>query len=204
MCSKTNIYLVRHAESVANDLKRISGLMNIPLSEKGVAEATCLGFDFFLNKIYFDAIYSSNLERANRTAEIINDFQKRGRLVVKKEKNLNEMNFGNAEGYTFEKLAKIYPKSMKSWHELGYPQDIPGQESREEVADRMLQAIKDIAKKEENAQNICIVSHGMAILLLLAKLKEVGEKVKNNLNIIENAHYIKLEYDRRENSLTIK
>ena len=211
--SKLKILLVRHGESVANEEGYVSGSLNVKLSDKGMVQANALGFDIWINKIKLDAVYSSQLDRAYETADKILTFQNGpcsqeeirmlnpNLIKVKTCAKFNEMCFGDIEGKQFKTLKE---EEKKTWQTLGYPVGIKGQESREEVVKRAIDGIKEIAKEEENSNTICIVSHGMLIMLLLAELKGIGEKVKGNLTVMKNATYVTLEYDRDTEKLTIE
>ena len=63
------LYVVRHGESVFNYQKLVCGISNVPLTEKGVAQAQKTGEK--LKDIKFDYVFVSPLDRAQKTAEII-------------------------------------------------------------------------------------------------------------------------------------
>ncbi len=62
------VYLVRHGESTANTRHLHAGWAQIPLTEKGRADAKRAGE--LLKEIKFDMVYSSDLLRARQTAEM--------------------------------------------------------------------------------------------------------------------------------------
>ena len=64
-----DIYLIRHGETDYNRGKRLQGVTDIPLNQRGIdlAEKTAAG----LRDISFDKIFTSPLIRARKTAEII-------------------------------------------------------------------------------------------------------------------------------------
>ena len=63
------IYFARHGETSWNVKKMIQGIKDIPLNKKGEEQAMMIGEK--LKNIKFDAVFSSDLIRAKRTAEII-------------------------------------------------------------------------------------------------------------------------------------
>ena len=83
------IYLVRHGETDWNVKNIIQGQIDIPLNKKGENQALEIANE--LKDIHFDAIFSSDLSRAKRTAEIIATERK---LAVVATKTLREMYFG--------------------------------------------------------------------------------------------------------------
>ena len=68
---KTRFYFIRHGETEWNTKGIYQGLTDIPLSEKGEKQAEYLGKRFQNKALKVDAIYSSPLQRAVKTAESI-------------------------------------------------------------------------------------------------------------------------------------
>ena len=90
------LYIVRHGETEWNVKKIIQGNEDIPLNKKGESQAKELAKK--LRHIKFDVIFSSDLIRAKRTAEIINIEKK---LIVQTTKALKERYFGKYQGKSF-------------------------------------------------------------------------------------------------------
>ena len=65
----TTFTVVRHGETAANQGNIIQGQTDVPLSETGEEQARILGRRWKNKK--FDAVYSSDLSRAMRTASLI-------------------------------------------------------------------------------------------------------------------------------------
>ena len=61
------LYMIRHGESETNLAGCWTGWMDVPLTEKGIADAR--GVRPILERVSFDKIYTSDLGRAERTAE---------------------------------------------------------------------------------------------------------------------------------------
>jgi len=66
--TKSHLVLMRHGESMWNDLKLFTGDVDIPLTENGVMEALASGRA--VSEIDFDIIFTSRLVRAKQTALI--------------------------------------------------------------------------------------------------------------------------------------
>ena len=66
---KITFYLVRHGETLFNQLGRMQGSCDSPLTERGIAQAYETADQ--LKEIWFDHIYTSPSERAWNTANII-------------------------------------------------------------------------------------------------------------------------------------
>ena len=63
------LILIRHGQSIWNAENRFTGWTNVELSEKGELEALEAGK--LLSKINIDSVHTSDLIRAQKTAEII-------------------------------------------------------------------------------------------------------------------------------------
>ena len=63
------LILLRHGQSVWNAANKFTGWTDVDLSEVGVAEAAQAGED--LADIQIDVVHTSDLIRAQRTAEIV-------------------------------------------------------------------------------------------------------------------------------------
>ena len=87
------LYLIRHGESIGNELGISQGQRNdLSLTEKGRDQAKRIAKKLANEKI--DAIYSSDLKRANDTAEIIG---KSHNILTTLDKRLRERDFGDLD-----------------------------------------------------------------------------------------------------------
>lgn len=148
----TELYLVRHGETDWNRQHRIQGLTDIPLNETGRAQARETGR--LLSRRSFDGIYSSPLSRAMETASIIAD--ELGLAAPQAVDALVERNYGDAEGLNFAEIDRRYPDRGS----------VPGQETREAVAERVLPALRELAAAH-HGESLIVVSHGGAIRSVL-------------------------------------
>ena len=90
-----HIYFTRHGWSEWNEANKICGVTDIPLTEKGRAQARELGQKCLDEKLDFDTILASPLKRAYETAEIVAEMTGKPLLT---EPRLIEQNFGRFEG----------------------------------------------------------------------------------------------------------
>src|SRR5579872_7049036 len=93
------LYIVRHGETQWNVERRVQGQIDTPLTEHGKEQAKALGNLF--KTIHFDAVFSSDLLRAQRTAELITLEKK---LAVVTSELLRERSFGSFEGKYLEEI----------------------------------------------------------------------------------------------------
>ncbi|MEK7177723.1 MAG: histidine phosphatase family protein [Patescibacteria group bacterium] len=182
------IYLTRHGETEWNVKKIIQGIKDIPLNKKGEEQARLLGGK--LKNIKFDAVFSSDLIRAKRTAEIIILEKK---LAVQMTKALRERYFGKYQGQSFggEKNKNILNliNKLKS-----IPQSVRNEiESDEAIIGRLFTFLREISVAYQG-KTVLIVTHGGPIKTLLIHL---GWGTYENLSegCIDNLAYVILESD---------
>ena len=147
----TLLYLVRHGETDWNRERRIQGSTDIPLNETGRRQASVTGA--LLASREWDGVYASPLSRAFETAEII--ARQLGLPSPQAVPQLAERNYGDAEGLTGDEIDTRFAGA-----------DIPGRETREEVAARALPAIIALAESHPG-ESIVLVSHGGVIRTIL-------------------------------------
>ena len=166
----TKVILTRHGITQWNIDKKYQGQSDTPLSKEGLEQAKKLAKRLSTEKI--DAVYSSDLSRAQKTAECI--ASKHG-LNVKTTPKLREILFGDWEGLTF---AEIDGKWHKTFQDLFTNPDtivIPGGESFLEVQKRAYEAFLDIIKKHPD-ETVVIVSHGGTIGTIFCSILELNLK----------------------------
>lgn len=166
-----NIYLVRHGETVWNaDGNRYCGRTDLPLTERGIVQAETLHAQ--LKNISLDAVYSSPLQRAIRTAKIA-----AGSKEVMVDDRLIEIDFGNWEGKTKEEFIKEDPLLWENWQFDPEKTRAGGVgETASEVIDREKSFYDELLEKYQ-AGNILVVGHnGLNRLYLSWKL---GMPLKN-------------------------
>jgi broad specificity phosphatase PhoE len=141
----TTLLLARHGETDWNRELRIQGSSDIELNELGRKQARFLAQE--LTDVDLDAIYSSDLSRASETAAAVAATHA---LDVTLDPRLRERSFGSWEGLTREDLDALPAGS----HHDG--------ESDDQVRERMLAAVHDIAAAHPGEQ-VLVVSHGGAL-----------------------------------------
>ncbi len=156
---ETTILLVRHGETDWNANRRIQGQTNSPLNERGRAQARALADELAGEPIA--AVYSSDLDRARETAEILAAPLD---LPVVVDPALRERNFGSWEGRTVDELEERWPGAWARWRN--------GNEGEGDVEDhlalaaRMRAAIHRLAAAHPG-ERILVVAHGGAMRVIL-------------------------------------
>lgn len=88
------LYIVRHGETDWNRTRRIQGQKDVPLNETGIAQAALVAQA--LKEVPFTKAYTSDLQRASKTAEVI--LQYHPSVIAEKDKALREVYMGELEG----------------------------------------------------------------------------------------------------------
>lgn len=111
----TRVIIVRHGQSSFNALKMIQGRCDESvLTEKGVADAHKVGAA--LNGLSFDAVYSSPLQRAKRTAEIIQSYLQ-GSPELRAVNSLMEIDLPLWEKLHKSAVQEKFPDDYLCWKE---------------------------------------------------------------------------------------
>ena len=162
------IILVRHGETEWNRSLRYQGQSDIELNEKGIDQAERVR-DRLANK-KIDVIYSSDLVRALRTAEIIAAKHSTG--AIHELPLLREMDFGDFEGLTFDEMKDRYPQianDRQAWRNRGPEMRAPNGESIAQLADRVAQFAERL-KEHRPEETVLVVAHGGSLQVLICLL----------------------------------
>ncbi|ETY74334.1 histidine phosphatase family protein [Lactiplantibacillus fabifermentans] len=177
------LYLMRHGQTLFNQLKRIQGSSDSPLTDKGIADARQVGAYFKENEIHFDHAYCSTQERASDTLELITN-QPYERL-----KGIKEWGFGVFEGESEVLNPKIDP--VRQSHGEFFVQY--GGESDVQVQARMVRTLTAIMDRPDN-QQVLAVSHGGATFMFLRKWLSMDE-IKRQKIVLDNCAVLKFTYE---------
>lgn len=158
------VLLVRHGETDWNLEQRFQGVSDIPLCERGRAQAASLREH--LDGERFDVVFSSPLQRAHETAEILSGMP-RARIETIPE--IQEMNQGELEGLTWKELLAQHPEIISQWMSEPVDLRIPGGETIREVASRVAAGLRAI-RERAHGRRVLVVSHNLAISAGLALL----------------------------------
>ncbi len=158
----TTFYLIRHGETEGGEVKRYKGTIDVPLSEKGVKQIERVTEYLFRIASHesggtnLKAIYSSNLSRAIKSAEIIAKPHFLEPVIIPE---LRERNFGLWEGMSFDEIKEKYPKEFDAWVRNPFKFSPVGGESTLEVRERVIKVIDEIIGNH-NGKHIAIIAHG--------------------------------------------
>ncbi|MDR1669081.1 MAG: GNAT family N-acetyltransferase [Oscillospiraceae bacterium] len=156
----TRLYLVRHAEAEGNLYRRAHGHFNTLLTKNGLLQTELLGEWFTRRPV--DAVYTSDLYRARRTAEAV---AVACRKPVTADPALREIALGEWEDRAWGDIMRRCPDYMR-WFDGEGGIVVKDAETYIEARDRLRAALAKIAAKHEG-QDVAVVSHGSVARSLL-------------------------------------
>ena len=150
----TNIFLTRHGETEWNFAHRIQGHLDSPLTQTGILQAKALAKR--LASYQFSAVYSSDLERAHRTAQYI--ISEKAQIILI-DTRLRERNLGIFQGLSKKELDIRFPEEFRCYLSNNPVYIVPDGESKKQFFDRCVLCFKELEQKHRG-ENILVVSHG--------------------------------------------
>ncbi len=150
----TRIYLIRHGEVVNHHEGRYNGFNDVDITEEGVKQMKSVAER--LNGAKVSAVYCSDLIRAYRGAEIINNGRS---LPIIKNTGLRERNIGVWENLTLEEIMKSYKDEWNRFLNDVVDFKPDGGESMKEVDARVNKELTKIVE-DHKGDEILMVAHG--------------------------------------------
>jgi valyl-tRNA synthetase len=179
---KARWFFVRHGETDWNKEDRAMGQKDIPLNETGKAQARSIAG--VLKNENIDLIITSDLARANETAEILK--KELGVKEILTEANLRERSLGVAEGM----LRKEMMKEHGDWY--AYDNNPPGGESYKDLEKRAWDAFVK-HRGNHGHKNVVIVSHGGTLRTLLRHIRNWGTEEMFDKQRVQHDEVIKFD-----------
>lgn len=157
---KTIIHTIRHGHTSYNTEKRYAGLIDIPLSSKGIED--CRNAAVRLAEYHFDVAVTSALKRSIETAQLI----LRANTPIVQSSLCNERHFGIMEGHTWDEVLKFDPPVLMI--EVGQDRhtvNARDSEPFEDVWERAKRFRRFLFDSFE-AKSILVISHGVFLQML--------------------------------------
>ena len=184
----TTLILVRHGESEWNRAGRIQGQVNSPLTDLGINQAKAIRD--YLSGILLNQeleIYTSPLDRAIQTAEIIAQGIDHPSSKIIIEERLNDFSLGEISGtFGWDKVAEIFPEQAKLRLEDPIRFHPSGGESGAEFEARLRSLLEELMG---DGTLKLMVSHGIVNKFIRGILKNLSGKEIIDLGESQNAIY---------------
>lgn len=159
----TELILARHGETEWNVAEIFRGRIDIELNETGIKQAALLAE--YLADLKIDAIYSSPLKRALKTAGIIAGYHQ---LDVEIAPGLIDFNYGKWQGLSHQEVKDKYKELYAEWISSPERVKIPAGESLDEVRERARRVVDDVIAKDKGT--VALVSHRVVNKILICAL----------------------------------
>lgn len=183
-----NLILVRHGEIPSNVNKIYAGRSSEGLTDKGVSQAKTVSIE--LKKYKIDAIYSSPIQRALQTAQILS---KVVGIDPKVDDLFRELEMGPWEGMFEADIAREYPGEWSIWNSDPVKLRLEGRETLDVLLERVLTGVRDIYK-EHSGGNVVVVTHVAIIRVLLLWHTKKSLNLYKTINV-PNAELFKLNIE---------
>ena len=173
----TRLILVRHGETERTVQKRYSGRGDVPLTERGRAQARATAARVAALAPSVVAVVSSPLSRCTATAEAV--AAQVGNPPVRTDDDLIECDFGVWEGHTFAEVREGWAAELDAW--LASTRVAPPKgESFVTVAERTGRAV-DRLRSAYPGETVVVVSHVSPIKLVLRDALAAGDAFLHRL-----------------------
>ena len=186
--------MIRHGESMQSSQKYFSEdkqTMDPPLTKRGTEQAQKLAQR--LKHIYFDKIYSSDLDRATQTADIL-------KTAVDSEVIVSglfrEIDMGDIHKRSWDNFPDIFSRWVLHEEDIPYPNG----ECGADVWNRSKQQIDDIYKL--GYERIAVICHGGTIRSIICGILDIPQQRRFYFGVPpENCSVSIILYDREGSAL---
>lgn len=149
----SRIFLIRHGQVQLNEENTYVGSTDVPLNATGRSQAAQVAHCLETETI--KAIYSSDLQRARETAEIIASHLN---LSVSAVPELRELDYGDWEGVAEARVRSDYSDIFLKWRRNPVEVPVPGGETLGELKERVFPAFLRIAGNHAG-EDIAVIAH---------------------------------------------
>jgi len=179
----STLVLVRHGQSIWNAQNRFTGWTDVELSEKGIDEAEEAGRQ--LSQINFGVVHTSDLIRAQRTAEIIMELNEASDgTITKNDWRLNERHYGSLQGLNKEETAQKYGADLVHSWRRSFDIPPPEGESLEMTAERTIPYFnEEIFPDLQNGINVLVSAHGNSLRSIVMHIENIDPEKITSLEI---------------------
>ena len=170
----SNLILIRHGQSVWNAANRFTGWTDVELSEVGVSEAEEAGHSLSSQRI--DVVHTSDLIRAQRTAEIIMSLNEASEgYSTKYDWRLNERNYGSLQGLNKAETAEKFGAEQVHIWRRSFDVAPPDGESLEMTAERTIPYFEEeILPDLQEGRGVLVSAHGNSLRSIVMHIEGIS------------------------------
>ena len=170
----SNLILIRHGQSVWNAANRFTGWTDVELSEVGVSEAEEAGRSLSSRRI--DVVHTSDLIRAQRTAEIIMSLNEASEgYSTRFDWRLNERNYGSLQGLNKAETAEKFGSEQVHIWRRSFDVAPPDGESLEMTAERTIPYFEEeILPDLQAGKGVLVSAHGNSLRSIVMHIEGIS------------------------------
>lgn len=186
------LVLCRHGQSEWNLKNLFTGWKDPDLTPLGVEEAKAGGRRLKARSIGFDIAFTSDLNRAQKTCQLILDEIDQPALQTIRDVALNERDYGDLSGLNKAETAAKYGEEQVHIWRRSYDVPPPGGESLKDTVARALPYfVTDILPRVMAGQRVLVAAHGNSLRALIMVLDRLNPEsiMKVELNTGEPIIY---------------
>lgn len=182
------LVLVRHGQSEWNEKNLFTGWRDPDLTALGREEAKAAGKALKDRGFQFDVAYTSVLQRAQHTNDIILAELGQSNLPIIRDQALNERDYGDLSGLNKDDArARWGDEQVHVWRR-SYDIPPPGGESLKDTAARVLPYFdREIMPRVLKGERVLIAAHGNSLRSLVMQLEKLSEAEIIDVNIATGA-----------------
>ena len=178
--------LVRHGQSEWNLKNLFTGWRDPDLTEQGVAEAHEAGEALREEGLVFDIAFTSVLQRAEKTCQIILDELGQSDLETIHDQALNERNYGDLAGLNKDDARAKWGEDQVHIWRRSYDVPPPGDEGeslRDTGARVWPYYMQEILPRVLSGQTVLVAAHGNSLRSLVMVLDRLSTDEITKLNL---------------------
>jgi len=173
----TNLYLIRHGETLFNQQGCYQGHADSPLTKLGEQQAVNLVRYF--QSIPLQQIYCSDLDRAVSSVTPLAVVQK---LPVQTCPRLREISYDYLDGQAKQKLTDIDKDKLKRLFSAELNYRIGKGETLAEVQGRLFNKINEI-QSLHSGESVAVMTHGLSMVMLIKKILHIPVDAPRQFNV---------------------
>jgi 2,3-bisphosphoglycerate-dependent phosphoglycerate mutase len=168
------LVLVRHGQSEWNLKNLFTGWKDVDLTEAGVAEARAAGRKLKAQGLSFDVAYTSALNRAQRTLDLMLEEMGQSGIPIIRDEALNERDYGDLVGLNKDDARKKWGEEQVHIWRRSYDVPPPGGESLKDTVARALPYfVQEILPRVLRGERVLISAHGNSLRALIMVLERL-------------------------------
>jgi len=171
----TYLTLVRHGQSDWNNKNLFTGWENPGLTSRGIDEAHATGLLLKKQNKIYSYLFTSLLDRAINTANIILEELDLDGINVVRDEALNERDYGELTGLNKDNARKKWGEDQVHIWRRSFDIPPPGGESLKDTADRVIPYYENkILPLLFKDNNILVSAHGNSLRALIMHIEDLS------------------------------